>query len=335
MVGQQGDQPDQGRAEAEALVPAPLNAEPAPAEHAADRVGAQLRPSDAAGHQLRAGRHREVALADAHVVGLEDHPGGLPPFFTDGKPNLTAIDEERKAYYSLAAYVDSEVGRMLAFLDDAGLANDTLVIFSADHGTMLFDHGIGNDKHTFHDPAWRVPLILRWPGKLTPGLRDFASGVDMPATILAAAGVSVPHGSSGMDLLSPLLKGQASPRRAGVGSEYRGFAVLGSRYKLSYFPEQDETFLFDRRDTAERRNLFGTEGYEQLGQSLQTALLRWRAQQDSIEWLQVHDPLRKNPPTAHLASMHTQQLRAADAEQRLQRDVVKAEQQHEKQRHFV
>merc|ERR1711957_98718 len=105
--------------------------------------------------------------------------------FPEGKANLSFIHEERRQYYALANYVDFQVGRMLDFLRTRGLMQDTLIIFSADHGTNLFDHGMAQ-KYNFFDPSWRVPLILRGPGLPQGETRCFASGVDVPSTIIAA-----------------------------------------------------------------------------------------------------------------------------------------------------
>merc|ERR1712176_1625857 len=120
-----------------------------------------------------------------------------------GSPNMSYIDHSvqlgtknpfgRYNYYAQAAYVDFQVGRMLDFLEAQSLANSTLVIFSSDHGSELFDHGINNDKHNFLDASLRVPLIMRWPGILPMNeTRQFATTLDITATILAAAGAEMP-----------------------------------------------------------------------------------------------------------------------------------------------
>ena len=110
----------------------------------------------------------------------------------DGRANMTYIDADRMLYYGLAAYVDEQVGRMLDGLEARGLTERTLVIFTSDHGSMLFDHGIDDDKHAFLDASWHVPFILRLPGVLPANVtRGFAIvGPDVTATILGAAGAA-------------------------------------------------------------------------------------------------------------------------------------------------
>ena len=155
-----------------------------------------------------------------------------PPAFPNTKPNMSYIDspmahglahpDGRYNYYTQAAYVDHEVGRLLDYLDDRNLTANTLVIFASDHGTELFDHGINNDKHNFLDASLRVPLIMRLPGVLPAGeTREFATTLDITASIVAtAAGASaIPREYSGFDLVTPIAAGKSSPRRVGISCE--------------------------------------------------------------------------------------------------------------------
>ena len=80
----------------------------------------------------------------------------------------------------------------------------TLVIFASDHGTELFDHGINNDKHNFLDASLRVPLILRGAGLPAGETREFATTLDITATILAAAAAGIPNEYQGFDLVISL-----------------------------------------------------------------------------------------------------------------------------------
>ena len=103
-----------------------------------------------------------------------------------------AIQEMRFGYAAMVAHIDPEVGRILAHLDSSGLAENTLVVFTSDHGDMLGDHETLVKGAMLHDPCVRVPLIMRWPGVFDDG-RPSESLVqlhDLAATFLAAAGAS-------------------------------------------------------------------------------------------------------------------------------------------------
>jgi len=214
---------------------------------------------------------------------------------------------------------------MMAFLDRKGLADNTLVIFASDHGSELYDHGINNDKHNFLDASWRIPLILRLPHRVPKGeTRSFATTLDITATIAAAAGAPIPIGWQGFDLLGPLSQGHDSPRKVGIGTEYRAHAVVTPSWKLSYFPEQGEGRLWDRKkDPAEQHDLFNSAEHAEVKNGLLTALLRWRAQQDPLQWLQAIS--KPGAQTATLAYNHTKSLRGIDAELRLQEDALRFE----------
>eukprot|EP01051_Picozoa_sp_SAG22_P006806 SAG22_NODE_459_length_10228_cov_9.593642_3_plen_547_part_00 len=273
------------------------------------------------------------------LLGLLGHEHSHPPAFPAGRPDMGYIDQPiapadgtdrgngRRNYYTQAAYVDFQVGRLLDFLDDAELAANTLVIFSSDHGSELFDHGINNDKHNFLDASFRVPLILRLPGVLAAGgVQRFATTLDIPATILAAAGAPIPNEYQGFDLLTPLRAGRPSPRTVGIGCEYRAMAVVTPSWKLAYFPEQDEGRLWDRvADPAEQTDLWAADrpAVAVARAGLLKALLRWRAQQDALGFMQAN--LQGYGPTAQVVIDHTNTIRGLDAEVRLQQDALRFE----------
>jgi choline-sulfatase len=117
-------------------------------------------------------------------------------------------------------YLDRNVGVVLDRLRRLRLERDTLVVYMADHGYSLGQHG-RFEKHCCYDPALQVPLIMRWPGRIARGkITDFTESVDVPPTILDLLGAepfTIQHGQS----LRPYLTGgkPAAPRQA-IFSEY-------------------------------------------------------------------------------------------------------------------
>ena len=89
----------------------------------------------------------------------------------------------------MIALIDHEVGRILAALEEAGLAEDTLVVFSSDHGEMLGNHQQLLKGPQLYEDLTRVPLIARWPGYISPGItvNELVQWIDLPATFLDAA----------------------------------------------------------------------------------------------------------------------------------------------------
>lgn len=225
------------------------------------------------------------------------------------------VDRLRKLYYGLAAYCDAQIGRLIDYLDEKGIRENTLVIFSSDHGMQLFDHGF-NDKHNFYDATWRVPFIMSMPGTLPSGAkRDFAIWNDIPATILAAAGTSCPT-MQGFDLFTPLVNGKASPRRCAVATLYKSAAVATKRWKLEYYFEERRGRLFDRQaDPLETADLFDEPVYLEIRNELVVALLNWRA--DITDLKTLIDGTGGGGPVARRISPHTKAMKGTDAESRL------------------
>lgn len=150
-------------------------------------------------------------------MGPEDPPQ-IPAVFSD----LTETDKRGivAAYYTSVRFLDQNIGIVLSKLAELGLNRDTFLVYTADHGYFLGQHG-RFEKHNGYDPALRVPLMMRWPGRIKPTVvQDFTEHVDVPATILDMLEVeplSLQHGQT----LRPYLEGRgmAHPRDH-IFSEY-------------------------------------------------------------------------------------------------------------------
>jgi arylsulfatase A-like enzyme len=173
-----------------------------------------------------------------------------------------------KNYLRCIASVDDSIGRMLEYLDESGLASNTIVIYSSDQGFFLGEHG-WYDKRFMYEPSLRMPLVVRWPGQVEPGsIQEFMTqNIDFAPTFLEIAGAPVPAEIQGRSLL-PLLQGERPEDwREEIYYEYfeRGAhnvqphrGVRTQRYKLIHFHELDQWELFDlEADPEELRNLYG------------------------------------------------------------------------------
>lgn len=150
-------------------------------------------------------------------VGPED-ASQIPLIFR----NLSDADKRGiiASYYTSVAYLDRSVGRVLDTLRRLNLDRDTLVVYMADHGYSLGQHG-RFEKHCGYDPALRVPLLMRLPGKIRQGVvTDYTEHIDVPATIVDILGIDplpIQHGRS----LRPYLeRGRAPEPRTHIFSEY-------------------------------------------------------------------------------------------------------------------
>lgn len=136
-------------------------------------------------------------------------------------PDPGGIRQTIAAYHATITHVDAMVGRLLAALRETGLAENTVVIFTSDHGEMLGDHGILWKGPLFYDGAVRVPLIYRFPERFgITGARDgFVSHVDFAPTVAALTGVPGPHLAQGQPLFDGDL--QQQPTRDAALVEWR------------------------------------------------------------------------------------------------------------------
>lgn len=189
-------------------------------------------------------------------------------------------------YYAMIAQIDDQFARILKLLDESGQRDNTMIIFTSDHGETLGDHGLVFKGCRFYEGLVRVPLIFNWPGKIKNGLRSegLVELLDMSATILDAAGVEIPEYFQGESLL-PVMIGEQSPDhiRDSVRCEYfdaldnhftGGYGAFGTmyrrgQYKLSIYHGKQLGELYDLdADPWEFDNLWDNPDYESLKHEL-------------------------------------------------------------------
>ena len=272
--------------------------------------------------------------------GVEpDRSGGVlvPPYL----PQIPEATDEMAALQGAIRKVDREVGRTLEVLDRVGIAEQTLVVFSADHGLAM-----PRAKCTLYDPGIGIALLVRWPaGGVRPGttVGGLAGNVDVLPAVLEAAGAAVPAEVQGRSLL-PAARGVAEDERAEIFAEktYHSYydpmrCIRTGRYKLirnfesafavevpgdvqqgAIFRADPGAYATDRRcvvelydlerDPLEQRNLAGQPGLAEVESDLDRRLWRWMEE--------TGDPLLSGPipsPVYHLSRRlwHTRGLRSA------------------------
>jgi arylsulfatase A-like enzyme len=205
---------------------------------------------------------------------------------------LTAWKYNRFMHDYLACIrgLDDSVGRILKYLDDTGLATNTIVVYSSDQGFFLGEHGWFDKRWIFQESA-RTPLLIRWPAVIKPGGKcdKIVSTLDLAETFLEAAGQAVPDRMQGQSLL-PLLKGQDPTgwRTAFYYHYYEypawhhvrpHYGVITDRYTIAHFytPDVDYWELFDRqKDPDEMTSVFGDPAYAQVQTNLVGEVMRLR-----------------------------------------------------------
>ena len=202
--------------------------------------------------------------------------------------DLTRRNYQRyiKDYLRCVQSVDDNVGRVLKYLDESGLAKNTIVIYTSDQGFFLGEHG-WYDKRFMYEESLRTPLLVRWPGVTKAGSTDahIVLNLDFAQTLLNAAGATEPSDMQGRSLV-PLLKGDApADWRNAMYYHYYEYpmshkvrehhGVRTDRYKLIHFYTVDEWELFDlKTDPQEMKNVYGDPAYADTRKQLEADLKR-------------------------------------------------------------
>lgn len=218
-------------------------------------------------------------------VGIEELCGrpNIPP---PGAPWGEYYRSSIRNYYAMITGVDRQFGRILESLDEEGLAGDTIVLFTSDHGNCL---GIHNEisKNNFYEESLRVPFLIRWPDRIPPKRDDLLlSMADVAPTLLDLMGFAsdIPGGVEGRSRAS-IFRGGDGPRPRSqlcmsIPAEHPAFGWRAVRtgehtYAIRSMPgARDETFLFDNRDDPyQLRNVAGER--HDLVRELREELYRW------------------------------------------------------------
>ncbi len=193
-------------------------------------------------------------------------------------------------YLASIKSVDDNVGRLLDYLEESGLDENSIVVYTSDQGFYLGEHG-WFDKRFMYEESFRTPLLIRWPGKIEPASvnENLVQNLDFAETFLDAAGVEIPGDMQGQSLL-PLLEDKTDDWRdalyyhyyeyPGIHAVKRHYGISTERYKLIHFyHDVDEWELYDLvKDPQEMRNVINDPGYSQIKTDLEKRLMELRIQ---------------------------------------------------------
>jgi arylsulfatase A-like enzyme len=193
-----------------------------------------------------------------------------------------------KDYLACIDSVDDSVGQLLKYLDDNGLAKNTIVVYTSDQGFYMGEHG-WFDKRFMYEESLRTPLVIRWPGVIEPGgaEKKIVSNLDFAPTFLEAAGAPVPDDMQGRSMLSVLRGEEADDWRTSFYYHFyedyadhfvaRHEGVTNGRHKLINFYKLGEWELYDlEKDPHELKNVYDLSEYADLQKDLHAELDRLR-----------------------------------------------------------
>lgn len=198
-------------------------------------------------------------------------------------------------YLSCVAAVDENVGRLLDYLDNNKLTDNTVVIYTSDQGMYLGENG-WFDKRWMYDVSMQSPLMIRWPGKIKPASVNstLVQNIDYAPTFLDIAGIKTPLWMQGVSIKSLLTGKQTSSSRKNLYYHYYEYpidhyvvphiGVRGERYKLIYFYTINEWELYDlKKDPQEQKNLINSSAHQNILIRMKDELIKLRNQYDDHE----------------------------------------------------
>ncbi|MCK4753726.1 MAG: DUF4976 domain-containing protein [Calditrichia bacterium] len=197
-----------------------------------------------------------------------------------------------KDYLRCIVSIDENIGRLLDYLDNHGLAENTIVIYTSDQGFFLGEHG-WYDKRFMYEESAGIPLLIRYPAEIPAGLSSDALvlNLDFPSTLLDFAGENIPEDLQGLSL-SPLFRGETPDywRKAiyyhyyeyphGWHDVKRHYGIRTDRYKLIHFYNDIDTWeLYDLySDPREMNNVYNNPDYKEVTKKLKEQLKELQSQ---------------------------------------------------------
>jgi len=203
------------------------------------------------------------------------------------------FEEIVRLYFAEITHLDTQIGRVLEKLDEIGATNDTLVIYSTDHGDYCGGHGQMDKHFAMYEDITHVPLIMRWPGQLPAGASCDAfvsNSIDLARTIAETGGVDVPDSFQGLNLLKAVQEPESWPREdiyaQYFGTESGAFSqrmIRDRRFKYVFNPTDLDEFYDLETDPGELNNRVNDPDWQSEINRLRHRLVAWMEE--------VKDPL--------------------------------------------
>ncbi len=225
-------------------------------------------------------------------------------YFPNDRLTEPTLKQVMAYYYSMISQIDHHVGRMTDLLKRKGLYEDTLIIYTADHGDFMGFHHMLLKGNYMYDPVVKVPLIVKWPGNKSAGTvsRRMVNNIDLAPTICRAAGCK-----PGPQMHEHTLQNTNSGHNLIFAEANGGRQVMArsKNRKLILAAPNNENLFFDLdQDPQELNNLYESPKYHNEIKSMETELLAWRSNNANPRPYQDHNaPIIRQPnvPTKDLS----------------------------------
>lgn len=215
----------------------------------------------------------------------EHYPADQPLTLRPGVEDMPERQAQMRDYYAMCTGIDVAFGRLLDKLEALGLDENTIVVFTSDHGDMLGSFDAPRPKRPPHDTSARVPMLIRQPGVLAPGATSdlLLSALDLMPTLLGMMGVAGPDGMDGQDLSVPIRSGdddavESIPMLMISWPVFRGVITKEWTFGMGR-PGEENAFnsvLFDRaNDPHQQTNLYHDPAYGEVHDEMKRLTQAW------------------------------------------------------------
>lgn len=265
-----------------------------------DKMGLkEAHPYDKRFYQMTAGRMNAAQKKEWDKVYSPINEEFMKNYSHMSKEELMRWRYQRymQDYLGCIASVDEGVGKLLDYLKESGLDENTIVVYTSDQGFYLGEHG-WFDKRFIYDESFKTPLLIKWPNVIKAGSKNtqMVQNLDFAQTFLDAAGIKAPADMQGESLV-PIFKGKGQNFREAAYYHYyeypgqhtvkRHYGVVTEKYKLvHYYYDVDEWELYDRlNDKNEMKNVYNDPKYAKIKSELHKKLTALRIKYKDSETL--------------------------------------------------
>ncbi|MGB2864072.1 MAG: sulfatase-like hydrolase/transferase [Sedimentisphaerales bacterium] len=237
--------------------------------------------------------HTPFTVREPYMSMYDPEEMTVPNTFEEsstGGKDRDAMKVKKAHYCGLVKCIDDNVGRILASLSDKSILDDTIIVFTTDHGEYMSEHGLYG-KNQWYRTAYQIPFLVRWPKKISAGtvVEQFVTNVDVQQTLLGLMGIEPSGREQGRDA-SPLLRGEKIEWKDEAMIHHSSLEAAGiftPKYEL-VLKSNGRHMLFDRlNDPEQTKNLCGKPEYSDIMRELAARIVEHNFEVDApaVSWL--------------------------------------------------
>ncbi|WP_394657545.1 sulfatase-like hydrolase/transferase [Halosquirtibacter laminarini] len=220
-------------------------------------------------------------------------------YWHNPKHTLENFKDAKSQYYGMVKCIDDNVGKVIKTLKDKGIYDNTIIVFTTDHGEYMGEHGGLLGKNNFYQNAYRIPFLIRFPKKIKPNtvINHHVTTVDFKATLASLMGVVAQKSMDGRSI-SPLLESEVSKMdnnyaivcRHGRNIKSAFIGIYNDEYSMCISNTGKDHMLFDmKKDPGQLNNVYENRKYRKVKKELSNILVdHVDKYQGKFTWIKNH-----------------------------------------------